>query len=96
MGYKGYNKELINLLFRGLVDKSDYKCPKDFLNSIRNFNEYYLEKQIKKINEGTKLFNKSLKIYPTSEQIELTIDWCKENNIEINEKCYYLNTTRAN
>ena len=96
MGYKGYNKELINLLFRGLVDKSDYKCPKDFLNNIRNFNEYYLEKQIKKINEGTKLFNKSLKIYPTSEQIELTIDWCKENNIEINDKCYYLNTTRAN
>jgi hypothetical protein len=96
IGYKGYNKEIINLLFRGLINKTEYKCPEDFLNNIRKFNEYYLEKQINKINEGIRLFDKSLKIYPTTEQIQLTVNWCEENNVEINEKCYYLNTTRSN
>ena len=95
IGYKGYDKNLINLLFRGLVHKIEYKCSKDFLNSIRKFNEYYLEKQVNKINEGTRLFNKQLKIYPSREQIQLTIDWCIENNVEINKKCYYLNSTRS-
>lgn len=96
MGYKGYNTSIINLLFRGLVDKIEYKCPNDFLNSIHKFNEYYLEKQISKINEGARLFNKSLKIYPTNEQIEMTLKWCKDNNVPINKNCYYLNPTRTN
>lgn len=95
-GYKGYNKNIINILFRGLVDKIEYKCPNDFLNSIHKFNEYYLEKQISKINEGSRLFNKSLKIYPTNEQIEMTLKWCKDNNVRVNKNCYYLNPTRTN
>ena len=90
IGYKGYNKDLINILFRGLVNKIEYVCDENFLNSIRLFNEYYLEEQTKKINEGVNLFNKSLYVHPTKKQLNMTLGWCKQNNIEINENCYYL------
>lgn len=95
IGYKGYNKELINLLFHDLVNCVEYKCSKDFLDNIRKYNEYYLKNQINKIREGVELFDKSLKKYPTEKQIDTTIKWCKENNIKINEKCYYLNITSS-
>ena len=96
IGYKGYNTELINILFRGFFSEIDYKCSKDFLNKIRIYNEYYLEKQINKIDEGIKLFNRPLKVYPTKEQIQKTLEWCDKNEIEINHKCYYLNPTFPN
>lgn len=91
MGYKGYNKELINLLFHDLVNCIEYKCSNDFLDNIRKYNECYLEKQIRKLKEGIELLDRPLKNNPTEKQINMTIKWCKDNNIKINEKCYYLN-----
>lgn len=91
-GYKGYNKELINILFRGLIGDIDYKCSKDFLNNIRIYNEYYSEKQINKISQGIKLFDGHIKSYPTEEKINKTLEWCIKNKIKINHTCYYLNS----
>jgi len=94
-GFKGYNTEIINKLFRGLVNDFDhdynYECDKNFIESIRSFNEYYLEKQVIKIDEGIRLFDKDICIYPSKNQIKSTLLWCKENNIEINSACCYLN-----
>ena len=46
-----------------------------------------------KINQGVQLFNKNLKICPNKNQINMIIDWCKINNIEINQNCLYLQST---
>lgn len=89
--YKGYNTKLVNDLFRKFNGENTYKCPKKFIDNIRMFNEYYLKKQINKIEEGIRLLNKSLKIYPTPEQVDITLEWCIKNNIKINNKCCYLN-----
>ncbi len=88
--YKGYNTKLVNDLFRKLNGENTYISSNNFINEIRIFNEFYLTKQINKIEEGIRLFDKSLKIYPTRKQINITLEWCKKNKIKINNKCCYL------
>ena len=91
LGFKGYNKEIINTLFRLFVTPGDYYCDTNFIKEIYSFNELYLKKQKDKIEEGVDLLDKNINIFPSEKQITKTLKWCVENDIEINNKCFYLN-----
>ena len=57
--YKGYNTKLVNDLFRKLNGENTYISSNNFINENLYFNEFYLTKQINKIEERIRLFDKS-------------------------------------
>lgn len=92
IGYKGYNKEIINNLCHNFSDMNiNYPIGRSFINDIISLNTIYCNEQIDSINKGIELirynsFNKK----PTLEQINIAIQWCKEYNIPLNKNCFYL------
>ena len=92
-GYKGYNKDIINLLVHH-YDKNDLnlKIPKSFINQIYQFNNDYTNEQIKHIKKGIHLIESdTIDQNPSQEQIKNAIYWCEKYNTPINDKCFYLN-----
>jgi 23S rRNA U2552 (ribose-2'-O)-methylase RlmE/FtsJ len=94
-GFRGYNKEIINTLFRSFNNYNiDQKIDTNYDKLLQRINREYIEIQIKQINTGVKLIESNLKyIKPTLEQINASIAWCADNNIPINNSCYFLNRT---
>lgn len=89
--FKGYNSEIIRILCHGFGKSLDIPISKHILNDIMNINNLYCNNQIKKIKEGIRLIeNKSLKNYPSKNQIDLATKWCMKYNIPINYHCKYL------
>jgi len=97
-GFKGYNKDIINILFRSINNYNiDLKIDSNYDKLLRSINREYIDIQIQQINIGVKLIKSNFKyIKPTVEQINTSISWCVDNNIEINNSCYFLNRTPAN
>lgn len=91
-GYKGYNKNIINLLIHH-YDKNDLnlKIPKSFLNQIYQFNNNYTNEQIKHIKKGIDIIeSNTIDKNPSKDQIDKAIFWCEKYNIPINNNCFYL------
>ena len=99
IGYKGYNKEIINKLFHSFHDKNvNIQVCETFLKELTIYNKLYIDIQIEQIKKGIELIykfknNKQLNINPTSLQINKAIEWCNKYNIQINKKCYPLQNT---
>jgi len=95
IGFKGYKKEIVNYLFRSL-DNHDIKIKIDsnFDKKIKEFNEIYTGQQIEQISKGLELIRKPNRNYPSKQQINNAVTWCKNNNIPINNNSYLLNRTR--
>ena len=98
IGFKGYNKDIINILIRSFNNYDiDIQIDENFKKQMEAFNKQYTEKQSKQINLGIELIQKNLiKHKTTDNQINNSIQWCKENNIPINDSCYFLNRTSSN
>jgi 23S rRNA U2552 (ribose-2'-O)-methylase RlmE/FtsJ len=94
-GFKGYNKDIINILIRSFDNYNiDIKIDANYDKLLKIINSEYMNKQIQQINTGVKLIESNLKyIKPTLEQINASITWCADNNITINNSCYFLNRT---
>jgi 23S rRNA U2552 (ribose-2'-O)-methylase RlmE/FtsJ len=94
-GFKGYNKDIINILVRSFDNYNiDLKIDANYEKLLKIINSEYMNKQIQQINTGVKLIESNFKsMKPTSEQINNSISWCDDNNIPINRECYYLNRT---
>ena len=94
LDYKGYNKEIINLLIHTFNNPINFKIDVDFnfYNEIIEFNKKYTNNQIKQINKGIDLIKKykNIKNYPSKYQIKKALEWCNKYNIPINNNCYYL------
>ena len=92
LDYKGYNKEIINLMCHHFNDnKINIPIDQYFINDILNINKKYVENQIKYIEKGIyNIENNNIIKYPTKKQLELAIDWCNENNISINKDCIFI------
>ena len=91
-GFKGYNKNIINLLIHH-YDKNDLnlKIPKSFLNQIYQFNNNYTNEQIKHIKKGIDIIeSNTIDKNPSKDQIDKAIFWCEKYNIPINNNCFYL------
>ena len=87
-GFRGYNKDIINILLRSFKTKElDIKIDKNFDTSIDFMNQKYLNIQINQIRKGINLDINHI-ISPTNEQINSAKQWCKEYNIPINTNFY--------
>lgn len=95
IGYKGYNRNLINQMVRSFENKNlNIKIDSNFDKSLDKYNKLYSDIQITQINKGIQIINDNQNInIPTEEQIEKALNWCKKYNVKINNSCYYLNRT---
>ena len=94
VGYKGYNKEIINNLVHHFNNPRDLdiKVDSNFQKELIKFNKYYTENQIYQINKGLELIIKNKRVsHPSVLQINKAIEWCNKYEIPINRDCYYMN-----
>jgi 23S rRNA U2552 (ribose-2'-O)-methylase RlmE/FtsJ len=91
IGYKGYNKEIINDLIRNFNNpySLDIMIDSNFEYEICKFNEYYIDNQINQINKGIHFIEKKLYNKPNKDQIKKAIKWCDKYKIPINKECFY-------
>lgn len=95
IGYKGYNKDIVNLLIHNYNNILNFNIDVDcnFYDEIIKINKKYIDIQINQINKGIRLIKKYkiIKNYPNKHQIRKAIEWCNKYEIEINNNCYYIN-----
>ena len=87
------NNGVINIMKYYFNNKHDMMIdiPDNFIKDITGYNNICIGIQIENINKILKnIDNKIIKLKPTQEQIDLSLKWCKEYNMEINYKCIYL------
>lgn len=90
--FRGYNKALVNKMIHNFKDTQiDIKMDLNFMNMIYNYNSVYSINQMDQINMGIDLITqKKIRKYPSTEQINYAIAWCKKYNIPVNQNCFYL------
>lgn len=90
--FKGYNKKIVNMMVRSFkTNNIDIEMDLDFKNMIYKYNYKYSKNQIEQINNGIILVNSNkIRKYPSKEQIDKGIEWCKKYNVPINHNCFYL------
>lgn len=95
-GFKGYNKEISNLLcYHFTKDILPINLPNNFIDIINKYHEYFIKKQINQIDSTLKLISlRKTMDKPTHQQIRLAKEWCIKYKIGINKDCYYLKDTR--
>ena len=75
-------------------DILDVKIDKIFYSNLLRFICEYSIQQIKSINKGIHLIENNkidkINIKPTKMQVELALKWCREYDININNRCIYL------
>ena len=93
LNFKGYDKGLVNMLCHSFETlKVDLVIDNVFYNKIKKYIIEYTLQQIKSVNKGIDIIEKSdSKIYPSNQQIGLAIEWCNKYDIKINNRCIYLN-----
>ena len=87
------NNGVINIMKYYFNNKHDMMIdiPDNFIKDITGYNNICIGIQIENINKILKnIDNKIIKLKPTQGQIDLSLKWCKEYNMEINYKCIYL------
>ena len=85
IGYKGYDKELINMMIHNFQKDIQIRIPKKFIENINTFNIYYISKQIKAIQKGVNMRKEDIKKYPSKKQIEIGKKWCIQYGLDISE-----------
>jgi len=92
LNFKGYNKIYVNKLCHSF---SNLKLDLPYSNFHDKLVKYIIEytmKQIKSINSGISIIDKSMiRNFPSETQIKMGILWCEKYHIKINDKCLYLN-----
>ena len=90
-GFKGYNKELSNLMCSHFGDNLPIQLPDTFMDMIHSYHNQFIMQQIQRI-ESTLQLIKQRRILdkPSRQQIQLAIEWCKKYDIKINKGCVYL------
>ena len=93
IGYKGYNKNIINNLCHNFNDNLiKNKITTIFLKDILSLNNIYSKTQIEHIYYGIKLIKSKYNINkPIKNQILSAIKWCNQYKIDINNNCPYIN-----
>jgi len=73
-------------------EKMHIEIPTSFIDDINRFNNMFVEKQMDTIKnilktiEDSKIINKT----PTKNQIKNALQWCRDYDLPINEKCVHL------
>ena len=93
LNFKGYNKYILNKMchsFDSLV--LNINIDEYFYNNLLKFIFEYSIQQIRSINKGIDIIenNKNIDKNPSKKQIKLAIQWCKDYDIMINNRCIYI------
>jgi len=92
-GFRGYNKDISNMMC-SYINRSilPIQVPKEFMDSINQYNEGYIGQQVSFINHGIGYIIKKRVKYtkPTPRQIMKAKEWCNRYNISINKDCTYI------
>jgi len=90
-GFKGYNKELSNLMCSHFGNELPIELPESFIEMMNLYHHQFITYQINRI-ESTLQLIKQRRILdkPSQRQIRLAIEWCKKYEIKINNSCIYL------
>ena len=94
IGYKGYDKESVNMMIHNFQKDLQIKVPKLFIENLRIFNIHYVSKQIEEIKKGVSMMEDNMKKYPSTIQIEIGKNWCTKYGLDINET--FFNSRRFN
>ena len=84
IGYKGYDKELINMMLRYFHQELEINVPLKFIKNIHAFNINYVKTQIEEIKRGVNIKVEDIKRFPSDRQIDIGVNWCKRFGLEIN------------
>lgn len=88
-GYKvEEGKKLVNKMLINFNEKTfDINISEEFMDELYDMNLYYINKQIKSINQGINIINNNKLIKTPSElQINKGIVWCNENGFKIRNR----------
>lgn len=91
-GFKGYNKELSNIMCshfgEGILP---IQLPDDFIEMVNSYHIQFIGNQIQRIDTTLHLINqRRIPDKPTRQQLRLAMEWCKKYEIKINKGCIYL------
>jgi len=91
-GFKGYNKEISNLVCSNFGKSSlPIELPKEFIELINNYHSKFVTYQMNRIDNTLQLINQRRNLdKPSKQQIQLAMQWCKQYEIPINKGCIYL------
>ena len=91
-GFKGYNKEISNLMCSNFGNNClPIELPEEFINIINNYHNKYVTYQMNRIDNTLHLINQRRNLdRPSKQQIQLALQWCKHYEIPINKGCIYL------
>ena len=93
--FKGYNKELSNLMcsyFNG--DSLPIELPNEFIQMINQYHNQFIGNQINRIDSTLQLITqRRIPDKPTKNQLRLAMEWCKKYEIKTNHSCIYLRRT---
>ena len=90
-GFKGYNKEISNLMCIYFSKNiMPIILPDEFISMIDMYHKQFINHQITRINLTFDLIKQRRTLdKPTKQQIHLAVEWCKKYEIPINKNCYY-------
>ena len=91
-GFKGYNKELSNIMCSHF-DKNilPIELSDEFIDMIQKFHTQFIGNQINRIDSTLQLISeRRILDKPSKQQIRLAVEWCKKYQIKINQSCIYL------
>lgn len=93
-GFKGYNKQLINLMCHNFENTIlPIQLPDEFIDMIEKYHKQFINHQMKRIDTTLQLISQRRNLdKPSKQQIHLAIEWCKKYEISINKTCYYLSS----
>ena len=91
-GFKGYNKDLSNLLCSHFGKQIlPIKLSDEFIKLINKYHKQFIGNQINRIDTTLQLINqRRIPDKPTKQQLRLAIEWCKKYEIPMNKSCIYL------
>jgi len=91
-GFRGYNKEVSNLLCSHFgKDILPIELSDEFIDMIQKFHTQFIGNQINRIDSTLQLISeRRILDKPCKQQIRLAVEWCKKYQIKINQSCIYL------
>ena len=91
LGFKGYNKELSNLMCSFFnKPRLPIKIPDEFLDMINTYHSKFINNQIIRIDSTLRIISKKRTDKPSFQQIKLAKEWCRHYKIPINRECIYI------
>lgn len=88
-GFKGYNKDIINAMKKHYNGDIIVDVPDTFIKEILEYNDLFVDKQIKTIREIISNTGAECEVKPTREQIKNAKDWCIKYKLPLNKNCIY-------